>query len=65
MPGTVSPIQALGWLLVVGGFMAAVAVAVAGGVFGLVRLELTALPLFVGCAGCLVVGLGAGRPHRA
>lgn len=64
MPGTVSPLQTLGWLLVVAGFIAAVVVAIAGAVVGAVRLELTALPLFVGCAGCLIVSHGSGKPNR-
>lgn len=64
MPGTISPIQALGWLLVIVGFVAAVITAIAGAVFDQVRLELTAIPLFVGCLGCILACFSAGRAHQ-
>ena len=64
VPGTVSPIQALGWQLVIVGFVAAVITAVSGAVFDAVRLQLTAIPLFVGCIGCVLACFSAGRTHQ-
>jgi Na+/melibiose symporter-like transporter len=64
VPGTVSPVQVLGWLLVIVGFVATVVAAIASAVFAEMRLQLVAIPLFVGCAGCIVACFSAGRAHE-